>query len=305
VKQQAPVPPPHLAARVGSVQGADPLAFYLSEGATVRERIERLLPPDWTFDDKRVLDFGCGSARVLRHFLDVADRAELWGCDIDGPSIDWVKANLSPPLRCFQNDPEPPLPFEDGYLDLIWATSVFTHIDLWSAWLLEMHRLLASDGVLIASFLGEGMWEALVGEPYPEDEVGMTVLRHWETGSAGPDVLHSEWWLRAHWGRAFDVLEVERPPRRPDGAPQTTHSYIVLRKRPGSFTREELEHTDPDDPRELAALQTNVRILRAEIDDLASRPVSSIVTSTLRDGLMRSRVRAPLRRIRQALRPGR
>jgi hypothetical protein len=70
------------------------------------------------------------------------------------------------------------------------------------------------------------MWEALVGEPYREDEVGMTVLRHWETGDAGPDVLHSEWWLRAHWGRAFEILEVARPPRRGDGSPEVTHSYI-------------------------------------------------------------------------------
>ena len=90
--------------------------------------------------------------------------------------------------------------------------SVFTHIaDAWSDWLVEMHRLLASGGVLIASFLGEGMWEPLVGEPYREDKVGMSVMHHWE----GPEawVFHSEWWLREHWGRAFDVLTVQQPPR--------------------------------------------------------------------------------------------
>jgi SAM-dependent methyltransferase len=242
------------------VVGADPLEFYLQEGAALRRRIERFLPPEWTFEGKRVLDFGCGSARVLRHFLGEAQHAELWGCDIDQPSIDWVRANLSPPVRCFQNTSVPPLPLEDGYFDLIWATSVFTHIDRWSTWLVELHRILAPEGILIASFLGEGMWEALVKEPYREDEVGMTVLRHWESGDAGPDVLHSEWWLRAHWGRAFEILEVARPPRQHDGSPQISHSFITLCKRPGEFTKNELERCDPAEPREIAALQTNVRL---------------------------------------------
>jgi SAM-dependent methyltransferase len=284
-----PLPPPHLAARVGSAPGADPHEFYLQEGAAVRARIERMLPAGWSFEGKRVLDFGCGSARVLRHFLDEAETAEIWGCDIDGPSIDWVQANLCPPLHCFQNGLDPPLTFEDGYLDLIWATSVFTHIDRWSAWLLEMHRVLAPDGVLIASYLGEGMWEALLREPYEEDKVGMTVLRHWEGGEAGPDVLHSEWWLRAHWGRAFEVLEVVRPPRQPDGSAQVTHSYVVLRKRPGEVTAETLEWCDPAEPRELAGLQTNVLVLRAELDALAARPARSIVAAGVRDALRRAR----------------
>jgi SAM-dependent methyltransferase len=270
--RSSPLPPLELITRVGTVRGADPLAFYQREGAAVRGRIERMLPSGWAFEGKRVLDFGCGSGRVLRHFLPEAARGEFWGCDIDGPSIDWLRANLSPPLHCFQNDLVPPLALDDGSLDLIWATSVFTHIDLWSAWLLELHRVLAPGGVLIASWLGEGMWEALLGEPYREDEVGITVLRHWHTGGAW--VLHSEWWLREHWGRAFEVLEIMRPPRDSDGKPQVTHSYIALRRRPGGFSPTELERCDPADPRELVGLQTSLRLLRAETDGLLSGEIA-------------------------------
>src|SRR3712207_8661275 len=39
-----------------------------------------------------------------------------------------------------------------------------------------------------------------------EARIGMTVLGYghpWEAG--GPMVLHSEWWIRAHWGRAFEI----------------------------------------------------------------------------------------------------
>jgi SAM-dependent methyltransferase len=273
---------------VGPGESDDPIEAYLREGAAVRERIERLLPEGWDWTGKRVLDFGCGSARVLRQFLDEAEQAQFWGCDIDEPSIAWVEANLSPPLRVFHNGFAPPLPLEAGSLDLVYATSVFTHIDeLWSDWLLELHRILAPGGRLISSFLGEGMWEALIGEPYREELVGMTVRRHWTAQDAW--VFHSEWWLREHWGRLFDVEAVARPPRTVLGTPQVTHSYIALTKRDVAITKDELERHDAAEPRELAALQTNVRLLRQELDAVVAgqggEPVSA--SAALRRALRR------------------
>ncbi len=265
------LPPRELAARVGTVEGDDPLEFYLREGARLHDVIEQLLPDGWDWAGKRALDFGCGSARVLRHFAARAEQASFFGCDIDRASIDWDRSHLSPPFTFFLSDLRPPLALDAGSLDLIWAMSVFTHItDLWGDWLLEMHRLLDDGGILVASFLGEGMWEALVGEPYDEDAVGMTVLHHWE----GPDawVFHSEWWLREHWGRPFDVLAVTRPPRADDGRPQVTHSYIALRKRPVQVDRGELERVAGEQAREIAGLQTSIRLARREQATLFSRP---------------------------------
>jgi SAM-dependent methyltransferase len=252
-----------LAARIGIVSGEDAIAFYVREGARLRVLIDELLPSDWAWEGKRVLDFGCGCGRVLRQFAVEAQAGEFYGCDIDQPSIAWNAANLSPPFRFFANELTPPLPLADDSLDLIWAMSVFTHIsDGWSAWLPELHRVLSPGGVLIASFLGEGMWPNLVGEPYREDEVGMAVLRPWE----GPDawVFHSEWWLREHWGRAFDVVTVRRPSTDERGDAQITHSYIVLRRRDQPITPAELERVDPSEPREIAGLQTALRLARSE-----------------------------------------
>lgn len=289
---------------MGPGESDDPLEGYDREGAAVRARIEQLLPPEWTFDGKRVLDFGCGSARVLRHFLPEAQRADFWGCDIDGPSIEWVRANLCPPLNCFQSAPDPPLALEDDSFDLIWATSVFTHIDAWGPWLLEMHRILRPGGTLIASFLGEGMWEAMVVEPYCEDEIGMTVRRHWTKQDAW--VFHSEWWLREHWGRAFEIAAVTRPPRMPDGSPQITHSYITAHKRAGNFSAPELERCGPNEPRELAGLQTNVRLLREEaeslrneIDELIRAPLAASSASLLREVARRTPLAYPVRALRR------
>jgi SAM-dependent methyltransferase len=286
---------------VGAVEGVDFHQFYEREGAAVRARIESLLPSGWSFEDKRVLDFGCGSARVLRQFADEAQTAELWGCDVHGPSVQWVREHLSPPLHCFQNEPDPPLPLADGYLDLVWATSVFTHItDNWSSWLLELHRVLRPGGTLIASFLGEGVWDAMLGEPYNEDCVGMTVLRHWQDG---PWVFHSEWWLREHWGRLFEVLEVSRPERASDGTPQVTHSYIALRKHGATLDRAALERCAADEPREFAGLRTQIRLLRDEIDSLiAQQPPPGTRTSAWRRALLASPLRRPARAVARWLR---
>ena len=78
-------------------------------------------------------------------------------------------------------------------------------------------------------------------------------------------MFHSEWWLREHWGRLFDVTAVARPPRTAGGDAQVTHSYIALTRREQRPTREELEYCSPSEPRELAALQTEVRLLRLEL----------------------------------------
>jgi SAM-dependent methyltransferase len=302
--RRPPVPPIELATRVGPGPGADPIESYERAGADVRARVESMLPEGWTFEGRRVLDFGCGAARVLRHFLDEAERAEFWGCDIDGASIDWVRANLSPPLRCFRNAPAPPLALPSDSFDLVYAASVFTHIDArWSDWLLELHRILAPGGVLVASFLGEGMWEALIGEPYREDEVGMTTLRHW----TGPDawVFHSPWWLREHWGRAFDVDRVAGPPRAADGGPQITHSYIALRKRAGEITAQQLERRDPGERRELAALATDARLLRRELEELVAQRSTPDLGAAVRHAVLASPLGRPARTLRRGMRGAR
>jgi SAM-dependent methyltransferase len=175
------------------------------------------LPEGWTWSGKRVLDFGCGAGRALRHFVSEAGDAEFWGCDIDAQSVAWINASLNPPLRAFVNDEQPPLPRPDDSFDLIYALSVFTHLtDTWSAWLLELHRVLAPRGTLIASFLGAGMIEAVADEPWSEDRIGMNVLnagRSWDRG--GPSVLLSPWWIREHWGQAFEIERIDdRPSRR-------------------------------------------------------------------------------------------
>jgi SAM-dependent methyltransferase len=146
-----PLPPHALASRVYAVNGGDdPDAAYLELGAQTKRQIVGLLPDGWSFEGKRVLDFGSGAGRTLRHFADEAETAEFWGCDIDAPSIEWMQKSLCPPFHARQTISVPPLALEHGSFDLIYAVSVFTHLtDHSTRWLLE--RTLTPHGLLSLS----------------------------------------------------------------------------------------------------------------------------------------------------------
>ena len=254
-----PYPPPELANRVCSLDGADePYVIYDQLGLEARRALLDLLPDDWSFEGRRVLDFGCGAGRTLRHFLDEARQGELWGVDIDSRSIEWLEQHLCPPLRVRLSREAPPLGLEPGSFDLIWALSVFTHLtDSSIPWLLELHRLLRPGGLLIATYMGRWTSEELIGEPWDEDRVGMNALRHdqdWELG--GPMVLMSDWWVQAHWGRAFEIVRVE----------PMVHgqSWALLRRREVELTVEDIERPEADEPREFTALRHNLLQVRRE-----------------------------------------
>jgi SAM-dependent methyltransferase len=236
---------------------------YAAVGRDTKAELLRLLPPGTDLTGKRILDFGCGAGRTLRHFAAEAQAGELevWGADIDEPSIDWLHANLCPPLNAVRCDVDPPLPFEDGSFGFAWAISVFTHLTGNSAdWLLELHRVLEPGGLLMASYMGEWNSKRIANEPWEEGRVGMNVLRHdWPWSVGGPMTLISDWWVREHWGRAFEVVSIN--PRFHN------QTWLMLRKKDVSITPEQLL-APSDDPREFAALRHNIVQLQAEIEVL-------------------------------------
>jgi SAM-dependent methyltransferase len=257
----SPIPPRDLIQRIGPMGDTDPVGAFEAGGAEHRVLIEELLPDDWDWTGKRTLDFGCGVGRILRNFRSESGNAEFWGCDIDRPSIAWLQANLEPPFHFFATEEAASLPQDDGFFDLIYAFSVYTHFtENWAGWMAEHHRVLADGGLLLLSYLGEGMSEVLTGEPWDEERTGMNPLLHgypWQLG--GPIAFNSEWWIRAHWGRAFDIVGLTP---HDGGAPPHGHGFALLRKKPVAITEEELLRLEPDEPREIAAIQHNVEQLR-------------------------------------------
>jgi len=240
----------------------NPVGVYEDTGRLHRDLLQSLLPDDWSWSGKRVLDFGCGVGRVLRQFAPEAEEAEFWGCDLDTPSVEWLQKNFSPHFKIFESAEQPGLPQQDGFFDLIYAYSVYTHFtDNWAAWLAEHHRVLGDDGLLFATFLGRGMLEPLIGEKWDENQIGMNTLMHgfrWDKG--GPIAINSPWWIRAHWGRAFEIVELL--PVVEEGVP--SHGIVLARKRPATLTVAKLTELEPDEPREVNALRHHVEQIADE-----------------------------------------
>jgi len=268
------LPPFDLRRRVGLIEGSE--GEYGGGGRAQYRGVLETLPEDFDFEGKRILDFGCGAGRVLRHFMQRPEPLELWGCDVHAPSIEWIQENLSPPIHAFANDTLPPLALDDGSIDLVYALSVFTHLaEDWSAWLLELHRILAPGGLAVLTTLGEPMWDAHLGKPFFRDEL----WRPWDESSVGmfvtnfgmaqddigPCIYHSEWWIRAHWGRCFDIVHfqpwgfAERPGLK-DG-----QGYALLRRRDVQVDAAALEAPGPSAEHELRAVATNLAFVNREM----------------------------------------
>jgi len=269
-----PCPPLHLANRVGSLEGySDPLAAYDCMGAGCKDSLLHVLPPTWEWSGKRVLDLGCGAGRLLRHFVaEAAQTRRFCGCDIDDESIAWLRMHLSPPFEVKRTAETPPLPWADESFDLIYAVSVFTHLaDNWTEWLLDVHRLLAPQGLALLTFIGKGCYHLVAGETWNGDRIGMNTICHGNSWSfGGPMVFHSPWWLRAHWGRLFEIVDLREegfgapgPADGPGG-----QGTVLLRKTGPPVSRAELERIEPNEPRELLAIQENLAQLKRESTQL-------------------------------------
>ena len=169
----------------------------------------RCLPPDFSFEGARCLDFGCGIGRVIRHFAKEAEVGEFWGCDIDGTSMLWSTENLAPPFRFFQLSDFPTIPLESSSFDLVYALGVFSQLfQDWSALAMEIRRVLKPGGVFFLSFNGQISFEEQFRRPYRSffADTGLFVshpFRAWNKG--GPAVAMSPDWIKTHWGAMFDI----------------------------------------------------------------------------------------------------
>jgi len=133
----------------------------------------------WQEIDK-VYEFGCANSRVLRHFQNFISKKEgreAWGSDINSNTLSWSLANLSPPFNFFVNTTQPHIPMPDEYFDLIYAYSIFTHIDdLFFTWIFELRRILGKSKYLYISIHDEN--SVRFGLEHPERRIGKVAQKY-------------------------------------------------------------------------------------------------------------------------------
>jgi SAM-dependent methyltransferase len=191
-----------------------------------------------------VLDFGCASGRVLRHFLCHEPGTGIWGTDVNIRHIEWILKFLGPSPRVFQNSLLPHLPLEDGSMSLVYGLSVFTHIDQFElAWLYEIRRILRSGGIAYLTLHTDHTWSILSPnqtlfhdlireehlelspESFKKPMPGERLVFRWPHGNAtSQNVFLSTEYIHESWQRCLDVLEVIQ-----EGSDY--QDVVVLRKR--------------------------------------------------------------------------
>ncbi|MBK8974433.1 MAG: class I SAM-dependent methyltransferase [Planctomycetes bacterium] len=149
-----PVPPQELYA-TGCAGGG--LAHWLTSGLDDFEKLGEIVSTYGTKPFDRldsVLDFGCGSGRVLRWFRAALPGACRFGIEVYEPGLRWCREQLGG--EYVLTDGMPPVDLPDDSVDLVCAYSVFTHLDLAKnlAWLRELARICKSDGLLVLTTIG-------------------------------------------------------------------------------------------------------------------------------------------------------
>jgi SAM-dependent methyltransferase len=194
-------------------QGTTSYRWYFDTGvAHARELIE-LFRRYYVSNGTRpvvVFEWGCGPGRIIRHLRTTpifgGAGTTLIGSDYNPASVRWCAENL-PGIRFFVNHALPPLDLADQSVDILYARSVFTHLedDACRAWLRELRRVVRPGGLVIFSTGGAGFKRRFDGDAVARFDRGEPVyLRHDRMGKRDFFAWHPPSYVR----RAFlDGLE--------------------------------------------------------------------------------------------------
>lgn len=108
------------------------------------------------FNNKSILDWGCGSGRVLRHLPKIIGASnKVYGTDYNSKYSKWCNENIQNVI-VKENRLTPPLNYKDGFFDALYGISIFTHLSEQNhhLWFKELNRVLKKDGIILISTHG-------------------------------------------------------------------------------------------------------------------------------------------------------
>jgi SAM-dependent methyltransferase len=209
-----PLPPRELRARATGTGNAQ---WFQKSGRMSVAALESAivsLGVKWS-DFGRILDFGAGCGRLLRHLLPRVPLARVWACDTDSAAMAWLERQM-PRVHARRTDHEGPLPFTSALFDLVVAVDVFTTFDETSQdrWLQELMRVTRPGGLFLVTTNGLKNWtDAVAAEPeLKKHEVALTTTGFCATSAfeGRPCSFHHPAYIRERWARWLDILDIRQ-----------------------------------------------------------------------------------------------
>ncbi len=130
-------------------------------------------------NDKRILDWGCGPGRIIRHMPEVINtNCEFFATDYNEKSIDWCSKNIEG-IAFNKNELKASLPYETSSMDIIYGNSIFTHLSeqMHYDWFEELHRVLKPSGIMLITTQGDNARDKLTQSEYEQYNKGNIVVR--------------------------------------------------------------------------------------------------------------------------------
>jgi SAM-dependent methyltransferase len=177
--------------------------------------------PRQPIEDMDILDFGCGVGRVALPFFSKYGKPSAC-VDVMPRCIEYLR-EVIPGANPRLTGVKPPLPFPDASFDVIYAISVWTHLNKkkgWE-WLREMARLLRPGGLALLSTssynrlakhrtdisLGK-LWRDVSDEDLRRE--GVIFKAQDFRGMGGPYgcTVHDPEWVKREWSKVMPVQEV-------------------------------------------------------------------------------------------------
>lgn len=162
-----------------------------------------------------VLDFGCGCGRIARF---VPPRVKLYGCDVNGPVIDYCQRNLTQ-HSFYRNPLYPPLKYADNFFDVVYSFSIFSHLtkEVEELWLEELLRVGKPGCYYFITVHGDWVIEATMSpeEKATVDRDGFFFKKvHGREGNEYdmPDYYEASYhngdYIKREWSRYLDIIDI-------------------------------------------------------------------------------------------------
>jgi SAM-dependent methyltransferase len=172
----------------------------------IRETLERNGTPIGGLKD--VLDFGCGCGRVIRYWNGFAD-TRICGTDINDYLVEACRRCV-PFASISKNSMVAMLDYANQSFDLVYAFSVFTHLDIkaQTAWRDEFRRILRPRGILLLTVDGNADNGRLDDKELEDFDSGRPVVRRGQY--AGANIcrcFHPESYVRETLAEGFEIVD--------------------------------------------------------------------------------------------------